>query len=429
MDEETLRIISDYIKRELDEPPDDRVDWDHLLGELGRERDRRSYTYTLPSHGFTEEYLYEYGQRYLYSGVSSRVHGTRVVVKFVENFIRNANLLQRTSQFYKIADPCFDWVEFLIKRFFESCFVVELFRKYAMVVPVEVDDPIFNKPQNRLTVQCYLTSKYDELPPLFVLVEFFNLTKNQDNTQDNFIDLVLHFFKNMVGPPLNPSLNNHSEIQIDESKPLVDLVHKAFVDPDAAQTSISMERIIELHFINYATELQEAGVKFKRMEGNNLEIKFQNGVLEIPPIKVAENTTLCLLQTLTKYERDTFPADAPKKVNDYVKFIHCLINSPKDVELLRHSGIIENWLGNDQLIFDKLIELGNESKISLGFTYSGIFKKVNEHCGHRRNVWMANLRRNYFNSPWSFVSFLAAVVLLLLTLTQTVFSILSYHPS
>ncbi|KAL7209735.1 hypothetical protein ACSBR1_031320 [Camellia fascicularis] len=80
------------------------------------------------------------------------------------------------------------------------------------------------------------------------------------------------------------------------------------------------------------------------MKGNDFDINFKNGVFEIPPLKVADNT-LYLLRNIMKYEKQ-FPESAIRNVNDYVKFIQCLINSPKDVELLWGSGIIENWLGN-----------------------------------------------------------------------------------
>ena len=45
------------------------------------------------------------------------------------------------------------------------------------------------------------------------------------------------------------------------------------------------------------------------------------------------------------------------------------------------------------------------------FYYSKMFSKVNLHCSRRVNKWKAKLRCNYFNTPWTIISFLAAVVL------------------
>ncbi|KAL7209741.1 hypothetical protein ACSBR1_031326 [Camellia fascicularis] len=390
MDEETRQRISSYINKRLGMPSTCRLG-DHMydLGVYLRGRDDK----------------------------------TSVVDKFVEAMGERASQSDEPDRSRVIRQV------FMHSMLLKSCFVVELFRKYAMEELRDPHDPIFNTPEKLHEVRCDLISTCDKSPPFFVLVEFFNATKIQDGPPDNLIDLALHFFENLVGHPLKPSPPNNNPIQIDEIRHLVDLLHKALSVPVAAEASITMETDIELYSINHATELQKAGVQFKRMEGNNLEIKFQNGVLEIPPIKVAKNTTLFLLQRLMEYEQHSFLDPAPRNVNDYVKFIQCLINSPKDVALLCRGRIIENWLSNDKLIFDELMELSIKSKASLNFTYSGIFKKVNEHCQCHRNIWMANLWRNYLNSPWSWIGFLVAVVSLLLALTQTVFSILTYHPS
>ncbi|KAK1317827.1 hypothetical protein QJS10_CPA05g00249 [Acorus calamus] len=58
-----------------------------------------------------------------------------------------------------------------------------------------------------------------------------------------------------------------------------------------------------------------------------------------------------------------------------------------------------------------------------------IYREVNKYCDLRRNRWRAMLVRNYFNSPWSFISVMGAVVLLILTLLQTFYTMFGYyHP-
>jgi hypothetical protein len=60
------------------------------------------------------------------------------------------------------------------------------------------------------------------------------------------------------------------------------------------------------------------------------------------------------------------------------------------------------------------------------FYYNKVFDGAKEHCNRKRNVWMAKLKRDYFNSPWALISLLAAVALLLFTLAQTVFTVMPY---
>ena len=111
---------------------------------------------------------------------------------------------------------------------------------------------------------------------------------------------------------------------------------------------------------------------------------------------------------------------------DYALLIDWLINTPKDAELLRRKGIVQNLVGDDKTVCDMVNSFTRELAFIQNFSYHPVLYKLNEHCEKRRHLWMATLRRNYFNSPWALVSFVAAVVLLGLTIVQTVFSVLSY---
>ncbi|KAL7209728.1 hypothetical protein ACSBR1_031314 [Camellia fascicularis] len=174
-----------------------------------------------------------------------------------------------------------------------------------------------------------------------------------------------------------------------------------------------------------ATELQEAEVDFKMVNRSSIfDINFTNGVVEIPQLRVTD-TIESPLRNLVAYEQ-CLPDAYPKYVCDYIAFMDWLINSSQDVEILRRSGIIQNWIGDDEVVNTMLNKIDKNIMISVTpFNYSEISNKLNKHCKKWLNVWMANLRRNYFNSPWSLLSFLAAVLLLVLTILQTVLSILS----
>ncbi|KAK4405776.1 hypothetical protein Sango_0584100 [Sesamum angolense] len=153
--------------------------------------------------------------------------------------------------------------------------------------------------------------------------------------------------------------------------------------------------------INSISGLREAGIKFKRAkdDDNLMDIKFVNGVLRIPQLIIYDETESQLMN-LIAYEQ--YMSDGERRYfSDYTFFMHCLINTSNDVELLRSCGIIENCLG--------------------------MTKNVNRHCQRRGKRWKANLHRNYFNSPWTIISFLAAVALLVLTLTQTTYTVLTYY--
>ncbi|KAG6619490.1 hypothetical protein I3842_Q095300 [Carya illinoinensis] len=172
-------------------------------------------------------------------------------------------------------------------------------------------------------------------------------------------------------------------------------------------------------------ELQEAGVKFNKGKIDNLfHIKFNNGVMEIPPLNIVDNTE-SVFRNLIAYDQHSQHIDL-NYFTDFATLMDYLINTPKDVELLRQKGIINSWMGDDEVVSNMFNKFCSYTHFSKDFYYADIIKEVNKHCDKRWNVRKAKLRHDYFNSPWALLSVLAAILLLLLAIAQTLFSILSY---
>ncbi|KAL5574226.1 hypothetical protein UlMin_023823 [Ulmus minor] len=267
--------------------------------------------------------------------------------------------------------------------------------------------------------------------PLSVLSKLFELTKAETETFAQLInEFVKHFCVHYIGEKEEPSLDN--------SQHLLHLVYLACNRSSArekkeeytiydvgALTKIGTER--NFQFIKSATTLVEFGVVFKKAEkGAKLrDITFtkNGGVLKIPQLMISDRTET-IFRNLVAYEKYIENSD----FTDYLFFMDCLINSPKDVELLRHRGIIENMLGDDEyvsLMFNKICSYV-VTEISTDSDFDELCQDINEYSARRRNKWMAKLWHQYFSSPWSSISVLAALVLLGLTTVQTVFSIISY---
>ncbi|CDP11155.1 unnamed protein product [Coffea canephora] len=181
----------------------------------------------------------------------------------------------------------------------------------------------------------------------------------------------------------------------------------------------------DMALIRCSMELAEAGIKLEKIAQEDIfDIEFENGTLRIPTLAIEERTE-SFLRNLVAYEQ--YCGDQINLVTDYVTFLGCLIKSEKDVTKLSHHGIIDNFVGESEVIsemFNKMIVciVGP----SRNFHYAEIFSRLNIHCDRRMNRWWAKLRRNYCNSPWGIISIIAASLLLLLTLLQTIFSILSW---
>ncbi|KAF8389081.1 hypothetical protein HHK36_025766 [Tetracentron sinense] len=173
-----------------------------------------------------------------------------------------------------------------------------------------------------------------------------------------------------------------------------------------------------------ATELHEAGVRFMVAKSNCLlDISFRNGVLEMPSLKI-EDATETIFRNLIAWEQ--FQELPYCGVASYASLMDCLINTPKDVSLLIRYGIIENWLGDDDDVSHLFNNLVKEVSLDTDkFYFSSVCEDLNEHCKKPWHRWMASLKRDYFNTPWAIISFIAAVVLLILTFIQTVLSLIS----
>lgn len=184
--------------------------------------------------------------------------------------------------------------------------------------------------------------------------------------------------------------------------------------------------------IKCASELRQAGIKFEKANRSVswLDIAFEKGVMRIPTLYV-HDVTECVFRNLIGYELYMINGLYDRRyVIDYVTFMDSLIDSSRDVEKLRQQKIIAKGLGDDEAISSVFNKLVNEVEIDAGndfFCYSGVFKQVNEYSSRRWNTWRAHLMRNYFNDPWSILSFAGALVLLFLTFVQTIMSILQYE--
>nr|GMD67950.1 UPF0481 protein At3g47200-like [Ipomoea batatas] len=180
-----------------------------------------------------------------------------------------------------------DQVKFTEMVVLDGCFVIELVRKFNMAELRDKDDPIFKMDWVLSSLQRDLILFENQLP-FSVLCKLFDLIE-APNQHDRLIYLLCGF-------------------------------------------------------------LTENGVKLRRSEMpkqiSQFNIEFKHGVLWIPTLTI-EDRTECVLRNLMAYEQ--YSKDLPQYfVTNYVKFFSGLIDSPRDVEILRRYGVIDNWLGGSE---------------------------------------------------------------------------------
>ncbi|KAM7267551.1 hypothetical protein ACFE04_009717 [Oxalis oulophora] len=111
----------------------------------------------------------------------------------------------------------------------------------------------------------------------------------------------------------------------------------------------------------------------------------------------------------------------------YVLFLNMLIQSDDDVAVLVKANVIINRLGNNQAV----VELFNNLCININTAYAYHFYTIcydlNDYCSSWEGWWkycIRILKDGYFSNLWIGTGTIAAIILLLLTLIQTITSIL-----
>ncbi|KAG9441089.1 hypothetical protein H6P81_016943 [Aristolochia fimbriata] len=159
--------------------------------------------------------------------------------------------------------------------------------------------------------------------------------------------------------------------------------------------------------------------------------RLQEGVLKLPHLHVRKNTKKVLMNLIVWEQFCCKPGTA--YVSNYTILMDYLVNTPKDIEILINNGVLEHSLAADEEVEGVFNTLGEDlGHIKMGemFEPNGFIlelsNELNDYCENRFNIWWAKLLNDYFGSPWSVISLVAAVFLLLFTLLQTFFSVFSY---
>lgn len=342
--------------------------------------------------------------------------------------------------------------EFVEMMLLDGCFILELFRGATegfKHLGYPRNDPIFAMRGSMHTIQRDLIMLENQLP-LFVLDLLLGIQFGQPEQKRLVSKLVLRFFDPLT--PTDEPLTKSSRSRLVSS-----LRYTTTFDPLSDQDSLHCLEVFrrgllrsgprpeprvwlkkwshsnrvadkrqQLQLIHCVTELREAGIKFKRRKTDRFwDVKFKNGILKIPRLLIHDGTKSLFLN-LIAFEQCHL--DCSSDITSYVIFMDNLINSPEDVGYLHYCGIIEHWLGSDAEVADLFNRLCQEVVFDTSQSYlSTLSDEVNKYFNHRWNSWRASLKHNYFSNPWAIISFVAAVILLLLTLAQTFYSVYGYY--
>ncbi|KAG8087816.1 hypothetical protein GUJ93_ZPchr0010g8459 [Zizania palustris] len=178
-----------------------------------------------------------------------------------------------------------------------------------------------------------------------------------------------------------------------------------------------------------ATGLQDAGVTFraKKSPRSLVDVTFRrrDGVLEIPAVEIYTNRAM--FANLLAYEQSRGRWELQRVVS-YVLLMASVADGRRDVELLQRAGVFVKGDDETAAFYAHLGELCPTPDF-VNNCYDDLFRDVRDYCGRSWNRHRAVLVHDYFSNPWTSMSAAAAVVLLILTVVQTVYTVLPYyHP-
>ncbi|TKW01062.1 hypothetical protein SEVIR_8G152500v4 [Setaria viridis] len=174
-----------------------------------------------------------------------------------------------------------------------------------------------------------------------------------------------------------------------------------------------------------AVEMSEAGIQFKKSNTNSIhDVDFEDAVLSMPLFDFNDSTETILLnlmafEWLHPYAKDDVVA--------YVSFMDDIIQSERDVALLESEGIVLDITGSKQMVEMFNYSLTRLGRVNVGNRLGHVQWKIKTYCRKRRNRWQASFVNTYLSNPWVFISLVAAVILLVATLLQTVYTIVPFY--
>ncbi|KAK9220974.1 hypothetical protein WN944_009398 [Citrus x changshan-huyou] len=332
-----------------------------------------------PLHHGNEELkaMEEHKLRYLRCFLQQR---TKVSVEDFLTFIKVKEAELRNCYEETIA---FNSDDFATMIFVDAIFLLEFFLRGFRGDFTTSDDRIYGKPRliDQLIGDLWLL---ENQLPLFILDELFDLAKAAtygDYYEGLSLFRISYWFWRS-GFPNFPIDKDLLDTKFSEAEHFLDLP-RLCLQPPQSRVQIEFRRIIKIPFVTIYDDTESFYrnvLAFERMHG------------------------------YTRY------------LNDYIIIMSYLAHTPEDGKLLIQNGIV--GLGNSERLSNFFLSHIKECLMGRGFGYTNLVEDLQSYCKSPWHSWKANLRQNYFNTPWASISVAGAVILLVLTLIQTACSVI-----
>lgn len=318
--------------------------------------------------------------RYLYAFLK---HNPSVTLDDLLQFV-----VKSESQLRKCyEEECYDLDtdKFSQMMLLDCCFILELLLRYSKKRLRRRNDPVFTTPGLLVRLRCDLILLGNQIP-YFLLRDVYETVQDPLEENMSLNDLTFRFFRTMVAGERQFVYDNFTV----DADHLLEMVHSCFLSTYPRIETDDKSKSGELPS---ASKLKTTGIKFRnaRSPKSVLDIKFQNGVLEIPTFKVYSQTET-ILRNLVAYEICQF--GSARQVKSYVSFMSHLLQSDEDVKMLcRRKKILSDLEDKEEKIIENLKWMRKQKEDLSGTYFAGVVQKLNEKPERCVARWR-RLRRN-----------------------------------
>jgi hypothetical protein len=185
---------------------------------------------------------------------------------------------------------------------------------------------------------------------------------------------------------------------------------------------LSRPPLIEEITVPSVSDLINAGIQIAATTGDLSTICFDytTATLYLPAVTVDSNTEV-MFRNLVAYESSA--ASGPLVLTRYTELMNGIIDTDEDVVLLRQRGVVLNRMKSDSQVTKLWNGMSRSVRLTKVPAMDRAVEEVNRYYNGRWRVKTKRFMRKYVFSSWQLLTFLAAIMMLLLTTLQAFCSV------
>ncbi|KAL8533704.1 hypothetical protein ACS0TY_009920 [Phlomoides rotata] len=316
-----------------------------------------------------------------------------------------------------------DTKKFLQLMITDGCFILETMSADDQTInDYSPNDLIFSDHGKHNVIPCIKRDMLllENQVPTLVLEKLLDVAQSGsiEKSENHVTQLILKFY------------GRSRTMRLGRCQHILDVYRKSMVKKVKEDQSTSTKQLHTEGSFNSisATQLKEAGIKFKRGRHERLkDIDFKGRTLKLPAISLDDTSESAFLN-MVAFKR--LHIGAGNEISSYIYFMNRLVSNERDVCLLKTERIISNAMGSDKAVAKLFLKLSKEilldSDTWLDEVYINMDKKLGNIFGKHLFKWRYHLIHTYFRSPWAMLSVIAAALGIGLAITQAIYTVLSF---